>query len=547
MRIRIWSTSLLALVVLVGAGIAGAQALVPRIFFTDLTSGPNTGGENNNGTILTIYGKNFGATQGSSTVTIGGAPVAAYLQWGAASIGETGLQKISVAIGKNVATGAVVVQTTTGMSNSDVTFTVRSGNIYCVATTGNDSNSGAFPNSCWKTIPQAAHSISPGDIAYVENGVSQLTEDTYSAYVSLMKAGTQSNPLAIVVYPGATATVGNGGVGYGFRLPAISGGPFNWWVIAGFNISAAYTGISVPYATGSRIIANDVTCNTTSATGNAACLTADSASTTWLYGNNIHDVGYSGSTKTYHAVYWSVDTNHDQMAWNTIKNVLGCRGIQFYTYTGSDMYDIHVHDNVIHNVRCDGINFSTVDPTKGTVEAYNNIIYHVGTGPDPVDGQANYACVNVNTVGGYTGAFVEIYNNTMYDCGGRNLSGNSGAVTPAAPARVRNNIVYLTSGETWTAYCSNTTGTNNLGPTASNCSSLTAGITTDPLLQNLSGNDFHLTASSPAIGAGVNIPGLTYDFAGLPRPGSAAFDIGAYQYANIRLPAPPSGLTVTVN
>jgi len=364
-----------------------------------------------------------------------------------------------------------------------------------------------------------------------------------------MSAGTQTNPLALVVYPGATVKIGNGGVGYGFRLPAISGGPFNWWVIAGFTISAQYTGLAVPYATGSRMIANDVTCSTTSATGYAACLTADSGSTTWLYGNNIHDIGFSGSTKTYHAVYWSVDTNHDWFAWNTVKNVLGCRGIQFYTYTGSDMYDIHVHDNVIHDVRCDGINFSTVNPTKGTVEAYNNIIYHVGTGPDPSDGAAVYSCINVNTQAGYSGAYTEIYNNTMYDCGGRGNS-DSGAISDSAPARLRNNVIDLLPGESWVTAstgCTNITGSNNLGPVASTRSSMTGGITLDPLFLALSTDDFHLTATSPAIGAGLNIAGLKYDFDGMPRPTTAAFDIGAYQYALIQRPAAPTLLKVTVN
>ncbi len=52
--------------------VAPAFAQGPAIFFTDLTSGPKTGGENNNGTIVTIYGKRFGATRGNSTVTVGG-------------------------------------------------------------------------------------------------------------------------------------------------------------------------------------------------------------------------------------------------------------------------------------------------------------------------------------------------------------------------------------------------------------------------------------------------------------------------------------------
>src|SRR5580692_5897987 len=87
---------------------SAAFAQSPAIFFTDLTSGPNTGGENNNGTILTIYGKNFGATQGTSTVTVGGGAVAAYKLWdghGVSQVGPGQYETISVAIGSAAATG----------------------------------------------------------------------------------------------------------------------------------------------------------------------------------------------------------------------------------------------------------------------------------------------------------------------------------------------------------------------------------------------------------------------------------------------------------
>ena len=37
-----------------------AQIAPPRIFFSDLESGPSTGGQNNNGVWVTIWGKGFG-------------------------------------------------------------------------------------------------------------------------------------------------------------------------------------------------------------------------------------------------------------------------------------------------------------------------------------------------------------------------------------------------------------------------------------------------------------------------------------------------------
>src|SRR5713226_6267140 len=87
--------------------VSAAVAQTPRVFFTDLQSGPNTGGENNHGTILTIYGKWFGSTRGGSTVTVGGGPVAAYLQWGVPALTGSGMQKIAVAIGSAARTGPV--------------------------------------------------------------------------------------------------------------------------------------------------------------------------------------------------------------------------------------------------------------------------------------------------------------------------------------------------------------------------------------------------------------------------------------------------------
>ena len=54
----------------------------------------------------------------------------------------------------------------------------------------------------------------------------------------------------------------------------------------------------------------------------------------------------------------------------------------------------------------------------------------------------------------------------------------------------------------------------------------------DPLF--VSATNFHLTAGSPAVDAGVNTAGLgvTVDLDGTPRPQGAAYDIGAYEGVN---------------
>ena len=63
---------LFLLVLLLGLPLYLPAQSGPSIFFSDLDSGPNTGGQNNRGVWVTIWGKGFGAERGSSTVTIGG-------------------------------------------------------------------------------------------------------------------------------------------------------------------------------------------------------------------------------------------------------------------------------------------------------------------------------------------------------------------------------------------------------------------------------------------------------------------------------------------
>src|SRR6185369_12965536 len=54
------------------AGAVTPSTGAPTLFFTDIDSGPKTGGENNNGAYVTIYGNNFGS---NPTVTVGGGSV----------------------------------------------------------------------------------------------------------------------------------------------------------------------------------------------------------------------------------------------------------------------------------------------------------------------------------------------------------------------------------------------------------------------------------------------------------------------------------------
>ena len=540
--------------VLILVSVSRAQVAPPAIFYSDLDSGPNTGGENNNGAIVTIYGARFGAAQGSSTVTVGGGAVAAYKTWSD--------NKVAVALGAVAQTGNIVVNVG-GQASNGLPFTVRSGKIYCVSTTGNDSNSGAFPSSCWAGIRKASTTIAAGDVAYILNGVSLLGLDNYSSTLWLgdSGSGTSASPKALVAYPGAAVTVGaptDQSIG-------IRGSNYHsandYWVIAGIAVRGHDSAYDTGGVNGWKVVANDMACPNGS--GQTACFHTDTTINMRFFGNFVHDVGTAAGSidKYYHAVYFTTNSNHIEVGWNTIvpNNVKstssgGCRALQFYSTGGSDQFDLHVHDNLIHDAICDGINFATVNADGGAVEAYNNTVYHVGTGPDPVNGSANYSCVNIDSSAARTNA-VQIYNNTLYDCGSRG-TGDAGAVAPSARTVMTNNLTMAVAGESYlngNVGGANLSGSNNLwfgGSTAPTQTS--SNVTSNPLLVSVASiPDLHLQSSSPAIDAGKTMTSLSRDIEGVQRPQGSAFDIGAYEYfrggSTVQKPNPPTGLQVTVN
>jgi hypothetical protein len=522
-----------------GSGGGGPAPIVGvRIFYTDLLSGPNTGGENGAGAYVTVFGNSFGATRGASTVTVGGGGAAAYPIWTNT--------RVTVQLGATAKTGDIVVNVDgTGASNG-APFTVRAGSIYFVSGAGSDTgNDGSFGKP-WGTILHAKDSLKPGDIAYVgtsaSDSVSQTTESNYRAALSMefsdgANSGTADAPKALIVYPGATATIGvESGLERGLLAPAITG-TFDFWVIAGFTIRGETEAIDLEGpADGWRIVGNDISCP--NGTGLSGCVTGGPTHLAFL-GNVVHDaagnVAASAITKYYHGIYFG--SSHIELGWNVVRDGKTCRAIQFHDTGGPNEFDLDVHDNLVHGTTCDGINFATVDPSQGAVRAYNNVVYDVGRGPDPVDGSSNYAGVyvaNITNAGPAGSGSVQIYQNTFYDVGAR-ATGAAGAIARAAgPVGLQadNNLVLSKSGEQYVSSdtdLSMVQGSHNLffgaGTGPAELGPLPAQ---DPLFVNATTFDFHLKPASPAIDHGMTTAATT-DFDGTPRPQGAAFDVGAYE------------------
>lgn len=567
------------LLVLVFSSLLLCAQSAPRIFYSDLESGPNTGGQNNKGAFVTIWGKGFGATQGTSAVTVGGGAVDNYPLW---SDG-----KIIFQLGAAAVTGNIVVNVAGAGASNGLPFTVRAGNIFFVATTGNDANTGSFA-APWKTIVKAKNSMSPGDISYLENGVTQTSQDNFSAYLSMDKqgannSGTAAAPLALVAYPNATVTIGvAGGLAYGVRTPNI-GTQESFWVISQLHIIGGTQAMDLG-GTGWKIVGNEMQCP--GADNQVGCFEMSGASNVKFYGNEVHNAGINPtSSKFYHAVYFSTDSNHIDVGWNHIHDNFTCRALQFHSSplcnptcgagdtTGFDQFDLHVHDNLIHGDNCNGINFATVDPSKGPVEAYNNVIYHVGL-MDPLQLGGSFSCIymagitNTGTPG--TGT-VQVFNNTVSDCAANNsanASGSRGAFgVGGGPAtlimNLQNNIAYQLPGEVYLdGGLAHITGDHNMWFGLGNGPAQTVNnLNVDPQFVNRTLGDYHVVSTSPAIDTGLSVlpsdpfapnPGPTIgnDKDGVLRPQGAAFDVGAYEFfsgtATAR-PNPPTAVKAVVH
>jgi hypothetical protein len=537
----------------------GLSAQAPRIFFSDLESGPNIGGQANKGVWVAIWGKGFGNERGGSTVTVGGGAAAAYPVWTDS--------KIIFQLGLAAKTGNIVVKlkgnSGTRASNG-VPFTVRAGKIYFVGVHGSDRRRGTY-DAPWKSIVRAKDSMAPGDITYIENGVAQTAEDNFTASLSMDRRGSsnsgkQGAPKALVAYPGARVTIGKEhGLAYAIRTPNIDARE-DYWVFSQLHIVGGSQAMDIG-GVGWRVVGNEFECP--GADGQVGCVEASGASQMRFYGNEVHNAGMKpASSKFYHAVYFSTDSNHIDVGWNHIHDNYTCRALQFHSSplckpncgaadtTGLNQYDLHVHDNLIHGDNCNGINFATVDPAKGAVEAYNNVIYHVGLMDAKGDGGA-FSCIYVAGITNHgpegTGT-VEVFNNTLYDCGAnnsRNAGGSRGAFAVGGgprslTMRLRNNIVQLLSGEIYLdGNKSQISGEKNLWFGAGSGPGQTQGnINVDPQFMNTGGGDFHLRGSSPAKDAGAAIapnnplvPGSTQptDKDGVARPQGKAFDLGAYE------------------
>jgi hypothetical protein len=495
-----------------------------------------------------------------------------------------------------------------GQASNGLPFTVASGTIYYVSTSGSDTAAGTF-SAPWKTLPHAVQTAgkSAGKIIYAESGVSQTSDDGQSWNAALVirqewSQGTSAQPDALIAYPGATVQIGPTTATSppnGLRstdMTASPGASRGYWTFAGLTFRAATSIVSQYW----RFVGNDISnAQSTGSGGGGAAMEITLSSNVKVLGNYLHDLNLGTTNNLQQGLYLSTDANFQEIGWNEIYNSKGRAGMQTHSSplcvpscgksdtTGLILHDLSIHDNIIHHTYQESLILDTTDPSVGSgVKVFNNVFYDCA-----MNGQGDCAHLqlsgdmNANNGYGKSPAPFWWYNNTVaaVETTGSNLGayGNwwpdvhtAGQTTTS---RVSNNILYSAGTAPYLdlenyngSVCGNTdnftacpidSGDKNLmygAGTATYSNIFSNSINQNPLFANTASFDFHLQSGSPAIGAGLativdhtggySVQAPTYDIDGRIRPNPPS--IGAYEYAagtKVDPPNPPTGLTATVN
>ncbi len=492
-----------------------ADPTAPVVFFTDLVSGPATGGLDNLGVFVTLYGLRFGATRGSSTVTIHGQEVARYVSWSGAG-GPRGTGTVVVQLGPSAVSGDLVV-TVGGRASNPIPFTVRPGSIYFVskdAAGASDSNAGTDVSLPLATLYGARASAHPGDVVYIKGGtyddhdpldVSRKTNFILSPVLTGIADGTQDLPVAYVGYPGARPTIGGTSVTtdtkYGIAVTTEGATPaVSYYVLAELNFGSAETPLWLQGA-GHRVIGNR---GMGLMVADGVLMVGPDAASVAVWGNNVS--GNSGTTGMFAGiVVQGGGVSKIDVGWNESSNN-HADGINVGLDTSDTGIDnVAVHDNLMvrndnHNIRVAG--------TLGSVDIFNNIMVYASTG---VQGEGPMANVTLR-------------HNTMYNNYWTQFNLNATGVI----FTVENNILGSGGSESYNlGYTGSIIAQQNLYAGADPVPSWDA-LSPSGSAQFVGTSDYHVSATSPAVDAAAALD-MCADYDGVSRPQGAGYDIGAYE------------------
>jgi len=537
----------------------------PVLAFTDLSRGQRSGNTDTSkgqtsgvdGAIVTLWGYNFGSSQGSSTLKVGGVDARAIYYWGNATPPDCGpatlynqyqkLQCIIFQISGSTPTGSQnIVVTVAGSDSNPLAFSVTStGAILYAAPGGRGSGTFSAP---YGNVQTMASALKAGDVGYIKDGFG-----TVLGFFAPNVTASNTGHVALATYPGATIQLGDA------THDGIAG------VFSGFGGDITYSkldvmgaGQAVTIRENAALVGNRFQCP--NGVGSLGCV--------GIYGSNIkmlgNEVTNTGTANRaawddlYHVVYVYGRRSQPrpflesgrELGWNYLHDNRANRGFNIYNGepNGSNPISNHnVHDNVIVNQENDAILFGR--GTVGNNWATNNLIINAGLHSVDQSASSGLVCLNFQMTDPpgvsmpHDPTVTTVWNNTVLNCGSAGgSSGHTGVMgfRHSGTVRLFNNIFYqqsvsfpyyTTGGNNPPSGADRTKYSNNLWFGAGAAPSWdTSPVNRDPMLVAARGTyDLRLRASSPAIGRGVVVTSPSYDFDGTLRPSSGKWDIGAYQ------------------
>lgn len=488
-------------------GSAGGQ---PVILYSDLPSAPPEA-------YVTFWGRDFGE---SGRVLVGN-QTATVLSWSST--------RVEVKLPAGAATGAVVLHTDAGAS-PPFPLRIHAGTRRFVATSGSDSADGSEATP-FATIPHAIAAMQPGDVLYIRGGTYvPPPNESFRAHILLgdMPTGTLQQPIAIVSYPGETATIGDNGTEKIFSLEHDR--PFGYLTFAKLELLAGCIAVETLGHSHIRIVANDVS-GAHDECGDGS-ISIGASSDIQIIGNYFHD---NGGPKLKHVVYLSgFGDSHDiEISYNRFRNHAGGRAIQMYGHQDGDkIRNIWIHSNDIAEIDRDAILVGGTDEGvlhMNDILVSNNVIRRAGRCAGSGVRIDNAHATNIR-----------IMHNTLVSNGMGNQRcdeslGERGAqisVEHAQNVEIMNNILVAEgraglvalSDEEANVHCSR----NLYSGRGSGCPSDDAPILGAPGFAAAAAFDFRLQRGSPAIDA-AGPTGIRVDALGISRPSGDAPDVGAFE------------------
>lgn len=561
----------------------------PTLIATDIVAGSTTGGENNKGAYLRLFGYSFGrradmGTTAGAKVFICGHEVDNYRFLGKSRV-YTALQvqELIVQVGALAgSTGSCDVKiTVNGVDTNTLTggFYVQPGRFWFVSLTGDDSTcivndithpcrylqnwlGGAQTNfsGIWAaTTTHGDTGLTAGDTFVIRGGAwsDQNGFETHWARFS-QQTGTTPNGSAgngyihFTSYAGpiggnapedvhyTSSNTGFGGIhGVGTANSDLGYGRF--WSVSGLHIdgSASTADGPINLQASSETVQHDVRIvdnelgpwpSTLASPNNAKAggIAGDTYGGEILF-NYVHDIDGDHSALENHGIYLDGSQHSARnvtIAYNWVFNIPGGSCSQTHNQVAPDnIQAISVHNNVFDTCAKYGFNIDVAQ----SVDLYDNLIINAGIAPIVWDTPGGTPAINIahNTVRHLLGTFAIVY--------------NKGGASSTGAVKIQHNIFDMGSprGNTsWPYYSlngsTNVTIARNLyydeaGVQTTVPAADTTGIYGNPLFTNIAINDFTIATGGPGLAqcTDAEVLAVPIDLYGVVRPVTGTGSPGA--------------------